>query len=348
MKRYSVLLALMLVLIILLVSACSNPETPTSPAATTAPTSTQPPISKVDNLRLVGTIGPMAIPLAYMAEKNVLSPVANKTTFSVWATPTQLQAIIAGGQGDFVALPSNSSATFYNKGVQLQYLDNSIWNILYLITSDPNVKSVKDLKGKTVSVPYQGAVPDAMFQSLCKQSGLDATKDLVTFYTPDPVQASQRLLTGQDAYVLLSEPSATSVIEKGQASGITYYRAFSMAAEWNKTSASKTNTPIAGTVVLGAMKNRPEIVKVFVTEYVKAVQWMLANPVEAGQVGARALTDQGFTAPILTESLQNIDWRHQYSADARTDLEAFFTTLSLVSPNFIGGKLPDDGFYYKP
>lgn len=348
MKRYSIFLAVMLVLVTLLVSACGTTATSSTPAATTAPIPTQPPISKVDNIRLIGTIGPMAIPLAYMAEKNVLASVANKTTFSVWATPTQLQAIIAGSQGDFVSLPSNSAATFYNKGVQLQYLDNSIWNILYLVTSDPNVKSVKDLKGKTVSVPYQGAVPDAMFQSLCKQSGLDPNKDLVTFYTPDPVQASQRLLTGQDAYVLLSEPSATSVMEKGKASGITYYRAFSMANEWNKTSATMAKTPVAGTVVLGDLKNRPEIVKVFVTEYAKAVQWMLTNPGEAGQVGARALTDQGFTAPILTESLQNIDWRYQSSADVRTDLEAFFTTLSLVSPNFIGGKLPDDGFYYKP
>ena len=347
MKRYSIFLAAILVLFTILVSACSgNATTSASPTpTTTAPVTT--PIVKVDNIRLIGTIGPMAIPLAYMAENNVLSSVANKTTFSVWATPTQLQAIIAGGQGDFVSLPSNSAATYYNKGVSLRYLDNSIWNILYLVTSDPNIKSVKDLKGKTVSVPYQGAVPDAMFQSLCKQAGMDPAKDLTIFYTPDPVQASQRLLTGQDAYVLLSEPSATSAIEKGKSTGTTYFRAFSMANEWNKTSASKT-TPIAGTVVMGDLKNRPEIVKVFVTEYAKAVQWMLANPADAGQVGARALADQGFTAPILTESMQNIDWRYQSSADVRPDLEAFFNTLSLVSPNFIGGKLPDDGFYYKP
>ncbi len=100
------------------------------------------------------------------------------------ATPTQLQAIITGAQGDFVSLPSNSAATFYNKGIKLQYLDNSIWNILYLITDDTNIKSMSDLAGKKVVVPYQNAVPDAMFQALCKQNNLEPGTDLEISYAP--------------------------------------------------------------------------------------------------------------------------------------------------------------------
>ena len=134
----------------------------------------------------------------------------------------------------------------------------------------------------------------------------------------------------------------------GANSGITFVRAINIGAAWHNSADGKSVTPVAGTVVLGEMKDRPDIVKVFMSEYAKAVTWMLANPEKAGEVGARALAQQGFTAPVLTASLKNTDWRYVKAIDARSDLEDFFNTLSQVSPNFIGGKLPDDGFYFKP
>jgi NitT/TauT family transport system substrate-binding protein len=102
----------------------------------TACASAPSPTNKLDNIRLVGTIGPLSVPLAYMVENNVLSSVTEKTALSIWANPTQLQAIIAGGQGDFVSLPTNSGAALYNRGIALKLLDVSIWNILNLVTDD--------------------------------------------------------------------------------------------------------------------------------------------------------------------------------------------------------------------
>ena len=222
MKRLGIIISSVVALVLVMgaVSSCSQ-----GPATTPA---------KLSNIRLVGTIGPLSIPLAYMVEHNSLASVANNTTLTVWANPTQLQAIVTGGHGDFISLPTNSAATFYNKGVSLQLLDCSIWNVLYLVTSDATVKSVNDLKGKRVVVPYQGAVPDAIFQEVLSKNGIDPGKDLQVFYAPDPVQASQLLLSGQDAYALLSEPSATSVILKGQSSGKTFVRALDMGNEWQK------------------------------------------------------------------------------------------------------------------
>jgi NitT/TauT family transport system substrate-binding protein len=332
----------------IITSTLTTTSTATSTTTTTSTTTSTVAVTKLDTIRLVGTIGPMSIPLAYMVENNSLASVANKTTLDIWATPAQLQAIVTGTQGDFLSLPSNAAATFYNKGVKLQYLDNSIWNILYVVTPDNSIQSMADLKGKKVVVPYQNAVPDAMFQSLCKQKGLAIPTDITVTYTPDPIQASQMLLTGSEKYVLLSEPSATAVIIKGKAAGQTFLRAINIGAAWQNAKDGTSVTPVAGTIVMGDMLQHPDIVKVFMSEYAKAIDWMLANPVKAGEVGARALSQQGFTAPVLTASLNNINWRYVKAVDARPDLEDFFSTLSQVSPNFIGGKLPDNGFYYQP
>jgi NitT/TauT family transport system substrate-binding protein len=325
-----VILGCIALLLVLAPSCAGHPESTTG---------------RVDSIRLVGTIGPLSIPLAYMIEHGSLASVAETTTLSIWANPTQLQAIVSGGQGDFVSLPTNSAAIFYNKGISLQLLDSSVWNILYLVTTDSAIKSVSDLKGKRVVVPYQGAVPDALFQVILKRQGIDPKKDIEIFYTPDPVQAAQRLLAGQDEYALLSEPSATAVIQKARDSGRTLVRALNMQTEWRRATGASSSTPIAGTIVLGALKDRPDIIRVFRSEYEKAVNWMVANPKEAGDLGAKVLAEQGFSAAGLTESLQSVDWKVVDAKNAQPDLQAFFEGLAEVSPNFIGGKLPDAGFY---
>jgi NitT/TauT family transport system substrate-binding protein len=300
----------------------------------------------LDNLRLVGTIGPLSIPLAYIVDNHRMDSVARKTTLNIWANPMQLQAIVTGNQADFVSLPTNSAATFYNRGISLSLLDCSIWNILYLVTTDTQIKSITDLKGKRVVVPYQGAIPDAMFQYICRRQGLDPAKDLDIFYAPDPVQGAQLLLSGQEKYVLLSEPSVTSVMLNARKSDLKLVRAFNIQTEWQKAAGIKVSTPIAGTIVLGAMQGNTNVVKAFMNEYNKAVQWMLDNPTLAGQVGSNVLVEQGFTAEVLTESLKNIDWNYVTAGKAKTDIEAFFEALAQVSPNYIGGKIPDSAFYY--
>jgi NitT/TauT family transport system substrate-binding protein len=341
MKRFTVTILALVLVLMSVISGCSTSGnlSNSSDSATTSR-------SRIDTLRLVGTIGPLSIPLAYLAEHNNLASVAKKTTLSIWANPTQLQAIISGAQGDFVSLPTNSAATFYNKGVSLKLLDSSIWNILYLVSPDTSIKNINDLKGKRIVVPYQGAIPDAMFQFICRTQGLDPKTDLDIYYAPDPIQASQLLLSGQEKYVLLSEPSATSVIQKGKSNGTNLARILNVKTEWEKATGGKLSTPVAGTIVLGNLKNRTDVVNAFKTEYQKAILWMLANPAEAGETGARALTEQGFSAAVLTESLKNIEWRYVSALEARSNLENFLDDLMQISPDFTGGKIPDNDFYF--
>lgn len=329
-KLTLVLIALVIVFAAVLPAGCSSDE----------------PVEKLDTIRLVGTMGPMSIPLAYMVENDTLSSVAETTTLEIWATPPQLQAIIAGGQGDFLSLPINAAATFYNKGISLNLLDCSIWNILYVVSTDPDIATAADLAGKRVVVPYQGAVPDAIFRYVLQKQGVDPEQDIEIFYAPDPVQASQLLLSGQEQYVLLSEPSATSVMNKAAANGMTVYRNLNLNSEWQTASGDESRSAVAGTVALGAMVENTDVIDVFVEEYRKAVEWMLANPEEAGVLGAEVLSEQGFSAEVLTESMQNIDWDFVTAADGYEDMEGFLSALMELNPNYVGGALPDSAFYY--
>ncbi|NLE11904.1 MAG: hypothetical protein GX630_10405, partial [Actinobacteria bacterium] len=141
------------------------------------PSTTATTLAKVDKVTLVAPPGPMAIPLAYMAVNDKLADVAKETELVIWENAEQLKAIVSGGQGDFVTVPSNNAAVFYNKGMELQLLNIAVWNITYLITSDADVESLADIKGQSLVVSLQGSVPDVMFQYLAMKEGLDPKKD---------------------------------------------------------------------------------------------------------------------------------------------------------------------------
>lgn len=315
--------------------------TSTSGASTTTSAGT----AKLDKLTLVAPPGPMAIPLAYMAVNNKLADVAKKTAVVIWENADQLKAYVAGGQGDFVTMPSNNAAIFYNKGLKVQLLDISVWNITYLITTDPNVASFADIKGESLAIPFEGNVPDLMFQYIVKSQGLDPQKDFKVRYTADPTQAAQLLLSGQVQNAVLSEALATAAVLQTANTSKPLHRALAFDKAWGDASGGP-DSPIAGTVATASVLDKPEVIAAFEREYKAAVQWMLDNPEQAGALVETQLPQLGLKAAVMTASLKNITWRYTTAVDARPSLEAFYQDLSELSPEVIGGKLPGDDFYY--
>jgi NitT/TauT family transport system substrate-binding protein len=322
-------------------SATTAAPTTSSGAATTASA----PAAKLDRLTLVAPPGPMAIPLAYIAVNNKLADVANKTEVVIWENPEQLKAYVAGGQGDFVTMPSNNSAIFYNKGLKLQLLDISVWNITYLIAWDATAGSFADIKGQSLVVPFEGSVPDLMFQFIAKSEGLDPSKDFKLRYAADPTQAAQLLLSGQADNGVISEALATAVELQTAKAAKPLHRTLAFDKAWADASGG-SESPIAGTVATASVLDKPDVIMAFELAYQEAVQWMLDNPDEAGKLVETQLPQLGLKAAVMTASLKNITWNYTAAADARASLEAFYQDLSELSPQVIGGKLPDDGFYF--
>jgi NitT/TauT family transport system substrate-binding protein len=289
--------------------------------------------------------------MAYIAANNKLADVADTTEVVIWETADQLKAILGGGQGDFVTVPSNNAATFYNKGMQLRLLDISVWNITYLMTSDRQAKSFADIKGQSVVVPFQGSVTDVMFQYLATKEGLDPAKDFDLRYATDPTEAAQLLLAGQVQNAVLSEPLATSVVLQSKDKPTPLHRALAFDKAWASTiggdaAVDAVLTPIAGVVATSSVLDKPKVIAAFEREYAAAVDWLLANPDEAGQLLETQLPQLGVKAAVMTASLKNITWQHRTAQEAKPALQAFYTALMDLSPAVIGGKLPDDAFYY--
>ncbi len=265
----ALLLAVLLACGLLFVAGCGSagPETtvttatPTTaaPITSTSEAATTTSLAKLDKLTLVAPPGPMAIPMAYLKVNNKLAGVADETDLVIWENPDQLKAIVAGKQGDFVTVPSNTAAIFYNKGLPLQLLDISVWNITYLVTRDPAAADFTDIKGQSLVVPFQGSVPDVTFQYIVKKEGLDPVKDFKLRYAADPTQAAQLLVSGQVDNAVLSEALATAVVLQTKDAEKPLRKVLAFDKAWETAAGPGATSPIAGTVATPNVLGRPDV-----------------------------------------------------------------------------------------
>lgn len=297
----------------------------------------------LERLTLVAPPGPLAIPMVYLVVNNRLGAIAHEIEFFIWENPGQLRAIIAGGQADLVTLPSNAAAVFYNKGLGVQLLDITVWNILHVISSDPTITTFADLVGQKIVVPFQGSMPDLLFQYVTMKQGLDTFTDLQVQYAANPRQAAQFLLAGKTEHAVLPEPLATIVLLQTKGTDRPLQRAIRFKTEFDNLG---LRTAIAGTVALPSMQERPDLIRLFLEEYRLAIAWMIENPAEAGAMAEEHLPELGFKAGPVAASLKNISWEFVLAQDAREEIELFFTELMKLSPAVVGGELPGDGFYF--
>lgn len=301
---------------------------------------------RVGKLTLVAPPGPMAIPMAYLFVHERLSQVADEVEFYLWENPDQLRAIVAGSQADFLTLPSNSAAVFFNRGFGVQLLNISVWNILYVISEDPTISSFADLAGRELVVPFQGSMPDLLYQLVASSHGLNPFTDIELQYAANPQQAAQLILSGRVTTAALTEPIATTVLLQTMDTERPLHRVIEFGKELDQMGETGLRSAIAGTVSLASMQGRSDISEFFSAEYERAVAWMLENPEEAGRMAEHELPELGFKAGPVAESLKHIEWVYTPALEARTEIERFFSALMDLSPEVIGGGLPNDGFYF--
>ncbi|MGE4418454.1 MAG: ABC transporter substrate-binding protein [Sulfurimonas sp.] len=303
---------------------------------------------KLQKIVVSGPFASVSHPILHMIETNALSDVADKVEFKLWKNPDELRAMTIKGNVDFVAVPTNTAAILNNKGVDIKLLNVSVWGILGMISRDNSLKTLKDFKGKKIAVPFRADMPDIVFKQLLKKEGLDPQKDFELVYVASPIDAMQMLIMRRIDHSLLAEPAISMALRKTKSFPISIvapdlYRSVDLQEEWGKVFDTDGNLPEAGIAVMGHVKDG-HVIKRFQEEYAKSLEWYKANPKEAGKLVAKnidMLSEEGVSDSIAHVRLKNVT-----APEAKKDLEFFFNILKEEDPKSIGGKLPENSFYY--
>ena len=293
-----------------------------------------------EKIIIAGPFTNVSHPILHMIQTNALKDMAKKVEFKYWKNQDQLRAMILSNEVDFMAVPVNAGAILYNKGVDLQLLNVSIWGN-YGIVSSKDIKNFKDLKGISLAVPSRGDMPDIIIQKLIKANGMKKS-DIKIAYMPTPIDGLSMVVKGKIDAAFLPEPALSMAILKSKK---RLKVVLNIQDEYKKVFNTTKTFPQVGFAVMGKNKYNSKLIKRFITEYKKSMQWYQTHPKQAAKIVVKYL-------PMLKQKavamgVKNIEIKTQTAQEAKQEIKQWFKNLKQFNPKLIGGKQPNDNFYYK-
>ena len=295
--------------------------------------------SPVGEVRFGVLKGPTGIGASYLLSENKEGKTINKYTETILAEATDMIGQLAAGQLDIAAIPTNAAVSLYNKtngGVRIIALNTA--GVLYILENGNEVSQVSDLKGKTLYAVGQGSNPEYVLRFILSRNGIDPDKD-VDIQFLDSAELTTRMATGEIEVCMLPVPAVTTVLTKNPSVRI----ALDLTDEWDKLNVGSKLTMGCVVVRTEFLKENKAAVLTFLREYQKSIEYVKANPAEAGQMCA----DFGIVpaAAIATKAIPDSNLIFVSGDAIRPYIEGYFQVLYDANPKAIGGAMPKDDFY---
>lgn len=262
--------------------------------------------------------------------------------FTIGSSPDEIAPKFLKGEFDIVALPSNLASILYNKSQgKVQVLAINTLGILYLMENGDSVKSIEDLKGKTVYSSGKGAVPEYAFNYILKANGLNPDTDLRVEYKSEHTEALAALLNDKSGLAVLPQPFATVASLKNK----DLRTALDLSKEWDKASKNAKSTMITGVVVVNKdfAAKYPEKIKKFMADYKASIDYTNTNVDDA----AKLIEENNIVpAAVAKKAIPQCNITYIDGSDMKDKLSGYLQVLFEANPKSIGGKMPADDFYY--
>ncbi len=345
MKKISLLMAV--ILIVATVAGCSNGAgngNQGNAAQETQETQEEPAVSQENpkepvNVTIAGLKGPTSIGMIKMIDEKALNSEGYNVEYVAESAPDALSGKIINGDIQISSVPVNLASVLYNKtGGKIQLVAGNTIGNLYIVGTD-EIKSISDLEGKTLGMSAKGSTPDYAMNYILKQNGLDGKVELD--YATDHATLAQSVIAEDTKVALLPQPFATQAMMKNS----NVKMLIDLNEAW-KAASSDASQLYTGCIVVNKefAENNKEFVAEFLKEYEASVSWVLDNPADAA-----ALTEKNEIMPsaaLVEKAIPYCGISYSAAKDAKDGLNNFYKVLFDSNPASIGGKLPDDSFYF--
>lgn len=296
-------------------------------------------------LKAAAITGPSGIGMAYLFSNPPSLGDETVVTFEAAGSADVLLPKLLSGDIDIGILPPNVAAKLYNVNPDSVVAGAIVGNsTLSLVTRDASIKSLKDLAGRTVSVAGQGATPEYVLRTLLAKSGLPADSVTLDFSIPNP-EIAAALVSDKISCALVPEPFATVAVMNGSKGDAPVQRAFLLRDEWNAAGLGNDFPMTVCVIRKEYAEKHPATVRKFLEAYRSSIEWTVANPAEAGKLVESA--GLGLKAPVAAKSIPSCNFVYIPASESRESLEKLLSAFIEFAPEAVGGKLPDEGFYFK-
>ncbi|MBQ7868155.1 MAG: ABC transporter substrate-binding protein [Clostridia bacterium] len=291
--------------------------------------------------RVAGMKGPTAMGMVKM-----MSDDAGATyDFNVIVAIDEINAKLVKGELDIAAVPANVASVLYNKTQgKLQVLAINTLGVLYIVENGDSVKSIEDLRGRTIYSAGKGATPEYALNYVLSANGIDPAKDVTIEFKSEQAECLSALLANEGSVAMMPQPFVTTAQTKAE--GIRV--ALDMTQEWARLQENAENPSAMLTGVVVARKefveNNPEVVNAFLDSYKASVDFTNVNVEEAAKIIASYdIIPEGVAKKAVPHcSIVCIE-----GAEMQTKLSGYLNVLFEQNPAAVGGALPNDDFYYQ-
>ncbi|MDY6231131.1 ABC transporter substrate-binding protein [Peptostreptococcus porci] len=265
-------------------------------------------------------------------------------SFSIQNSVDEIVPKIVKGEFDIAAVPSNLSSVLYNKtkGKVVTLAINTL-GVLYVVENGDTVKSLEDLKGKTIYSSGKGASPEYTLNYILQANGIDPQKDVTVDYKTEHTEALQTLMKDKDAVAVLPQPFVTVATTKSP----SLKSVLNLSEEWDKAAQKNGSKSalIMGVVVANKdfVEKYPQKVADFMSKYKKSVDFTNNNVDEAAKlIAAKDIVPE----PIAKKAIPFCNITFIAGSEMKDKLSGYLEVLSKANPQSVGGKLPNEDFYY--
>lgn len=292
-------------------------------------------------VKIAAMKGPTALGMLRLMEQNENKKSENNYKFALAGSPDEIIPKLTKGKLDMAAVPANLASALYNKtNGKIKVLAINALGVIYIVEKGNTIKTIEDLKGKNVIAAGKGTTPECALRYMLKQKNIDPDKDLKLTFTSDPAQVVSQLAQGKNTVAMLPQPYVT--VAQSKVEGLRI--AVDLNKTWNEI--DNGSSLVTGTVVARKdfIEKNPQEVKDFLKEYQESTQYANDNVDKTAALSEK----YGVTpkAGIAKKALPYCNITFIKGEKMKTAMEGYLKILFDQNAKVVGGKLPDDGFYY--
>jgi ABC-type nitrate/sulfonate/bicarbonate transport system substrate-binding protein len=281
----------------------------------------------------LGAFLPPIIKAQKLDEKNGLSISFEERTPDAYTAQFNSGEFQLGGSASLITVGLADL-----RGVKVSYLFNlfDYWGAV--VTSRPEIKSVKDLEGKDLAAA-KGTTNYVMFDWFARQLGADSSKfSVVNTATPGLVGYA---IADRASAVQIWEPAYTALLAKKP--GIRTLD-LKIGESWNKFTGSR-NIPYLGVAahIDWVEKHKPLVPKLFAA-YKEAADWVVANPDAAAKlISPKGNAEDQKAISDLIRANDRLGLNLRWAGDVKKEIQSVYAAARAL--NFFPGE-PSAGSIY--
>ena len=255
----------------------------------------------------------------------------NKITINTVNAPNNMLSLIVKGEADIAAIPANMAAIIFNRQLDYKVIAVISETKLFIVSANNKIQTIYDIKNNTVYCGTKLAAPDLMLQYLISKEQIPNVNINYSLSNPD---LSKAVASKNADIAILPEPFVSSAMLENKDVHIVV-----------EMSKYIDDYPVAVLIAKNYFINHNKmLLKEILNEYKKSTDYIINNKEEMKNLIKER--NMIINAEAAYYGLNRMGLVFYDGEKMKFALNNYYNFLYNFDKKLIGGKIPNDNFYY--